>query len=236
MKKVIINLSALGVMAIISGCAATDIDDFARKYHPDNVKKMALRSMSGDSATKFISGFGDPVMAKSFSEYYDKKGYSFDHSSNIFHISKQIIDFSENVYMGKANRYVEQLPSENELTKKYKDTILQRGNSYKVLTGNFNKKLIELITGRNAPSFNPEKKLFLKWNLFPAIAEFDKSGELVSLMIGNYTIEAAYGQYNNPNVQSEIQQNVIVYRGSLLNKVRNNITQAMWKENTIKSS
>jgi hypothetical protein len=236
MKKVIINLSILGTMAIMSGCAVTDVDDFARKYSPDNVKKMALRSISGDSAEKFVSGFGDPVMAKSFSEYYDKKGYSFDHGANNFNIRKQVVDFSENVYMRKADSYVEQLPSENELTKKYKDTILQKGNSYKVLTGAFNKKLIELIGGRSVSNFNRTKKLFLKWNIFPAIAEFDKSGELVSLMIGNYTIEPAYGQYNNPNVQSEIQQNVIVYRDNLLNKVRTNITQTMWKENTIKSS
>lgn len=235
MNKIVYNLSLATFVAILSGCAASDIDNFARKYSPDNVQRMALRSLSNDSAKKFEKKFNDPVLAKAFSKYYDKKGYAFDYEPNKFHIRKVLVNFSDNVYMKQANDYIEQLPTENEFTKLYKETILKRGNHYKVLTGSFNKKLIELMTNRKMPRFSPQKKLYLKWNTFPAIAEFDNNGKLVSLMVGNYTTEAAYGMYKNPEVQSEIMQNILLFSGNELNKVRLNVTSSMWKENTIES-
>jgi len=235
-NRIFLSLSMAGLISGFSGCTATTVDEFARKYSPDNVKRMAARSMSGQTQSSFISGFSDPVLAKEFAEFYDKEGYSLDYSTNTFNIKKQLVYFSENVYLGQADAYIANNSGENEFSKKYKETIVKKGNSYKILTGDFNKELMEIMIGGKIPEFSKAKMQYVKTNLIPAIAEFDKNNDLVSIMLNTVFVGAAFDKVRNPNVQSEIMINVAFFTGSTLNKIKNNVAVRKWEEHLIKSS
>jgi hypothetical protein len=232
MKNIIISLSIVVSSFIFSGCA---MDRIANEYSPENVERMLKRKISGDSQNKFVKSFSDKELAKEFALYYDKMGYSMDYTNNLFNIKKKLVYFSQNVYMGQADAYIKNSSGENEFSKKYKKIILKKGHKYKTFKGDFNKRLYEIILSRKVPSINNRKEL-MRWNLIPAIAEYNKNGELVSLMLNSVLIEAAYGKINNPNVQSEISLNISVFTANALNTVKNNVSMQEWDDNLIMES
>ncbi|KAB7889571.1 hypothetical protein [Poseidonibacter ostreae] len=230
-----VKIGVVGIVStlLLSGCA---VDKFAQKYSPENVKRMIAKKMNGKSESGFKIKFQDKDLANKFATYYDKDGYIFDYTSNTFNVQKQLVYFSQNVYLKNANSYIQNNSAENEFSKKYKETILERGNNYKILTGDFNKELIEVSMNRKVPNFRQSTKQYLKWNLIPVIAEFDSHNELKSIMLNRVEIGSAYDRYRDPNVQSEINLNILVYTGNALNTIKNNVSKKKWEDNLISSS
>ena len=227
MTKKILSIALIGALGVgFSGCA---VDKFATKYDPDNVKRMLMKSLSGDSKEKFERTFESRYWSKEFSKYYDDDNYTFDYTRNNIKITKHLVYFSENVYLGQAPEYVQNHSSNNEFIELYKNKIIERGNNYKVLRGAFNAHLLRLIYGYNVKPFNRESMQYVKTKLIPVVAEFDNNDNLVSLMLNIVKIAAEFDQVRNPNVQSEIILENYFYVGSKLNAVKNNISQVEWK-------
>lgn len=226
-----VGLGVLTASILFTGCA---VDEFARKYSPENVQQMAMKALDGKSAEKFKEDFRDKHLGSKFAEFYDKEGYSFDYSSNSIQLKKQLVYFSQNIYMKDAYNYVQNKAPSNNITKLYKDTVIERGNTYKVYTGKFNKEVIKVALGSsNLPDYNSSKKRYVKWDLIPLVAEYDKDNNLKSIMLTNVEVGAAYDQVRNPNVQSEIEMTALIYVDTALNPIKNNISVKNWEDNLI---
>jgi len=232
MKKIILSMMILGSIFLFTGCA---MDEVTNKYSPDNVERMLKRNMSGDSQSKFISTYEDKTIAKSFAKYYDRDRYQMDYTSDFFVIRKKLVYFSQNVYLGDADNYIERHSSDNEFSRKYKSLIRKRGNTYKVLKGSFNRRLWEIKTSQRVRKYNKQGHI-IKATAVPAIAEFNRRGQLVSLMLNSVEIEAAYGKVNNPNVQSEINLKIAMLVDGALNRIRNNVSIRDWNDNLLYQS
>lgn len=228
------GLSSITIGMLLTGCA---VDEFARKYSPDNVKRMVMNSLSSKNKGNFEKDFSDKHLAKTFKPFYDEDGYSFNYTKNSVKIQKQLVYFSQNIYMKNAFSYVQNNASETNLTKAYKKAILDRGNYYKVYTGKFNKEVIKIAFGRQSlGDFRKSNMRYLKWDLVPLVAEYDPNNELVSLMMTNVEVGAAYDQVRNPNVQSEIELTAIIYVNKALNPIKNNLSKKEWEDNLISQS
>lgn len=226
-----LGLGAITATVLLSGCA---VDEFARKYSPDNVGKMLMDSMSGKNAENMKKDFKDSYLAEKFSPYYDKDGHTVEYTSNSIQITKQLVYFSQNVYMKDAFGYVRNNAAETEITKEYKNAIVERGNIYKVYTGTFNKKIVSIVVGNsNLPEFNRDRMNYIKWDLVPLIVEYNPQGELISVMMSKVEIGAAYDQVRNPNVQSEIEMTTLLYVDNALNPIRYNVSKKDWEDNLI---
>ena len=225
------NLFSLGLCVItaavlFNGCA---VDEFARKYSPENVGRTLMNPFNGKNAESFKKDFSDSYLADKFIQFYDKKGYAFDYSTNNIQIKKQLVYFSENVYLRDAFAYVRNNAAETEVTKLYKTAVLDRGNIYREYKGSFNKRIISIMSGiQNLPEFNRKRMNYNKWDLVPLFAEYTPEGELVSIMMSSVEVGAAFDQVKNPNVQSEIEMNTIVQVGKSLNPIKYNVSIKDW--------
>ena len=232
MKRKLVAVSALTGLLIFSGCA---MDKIANDYSPENIGKTLAKNANGGNPSKVIQTVQDKDIAQSFAEYYSKDRHSMDYTSNMVVITKKLVYFSQNVYMSQVNSYIEETDAEQDFFNKYKDLIKKRGNSYKVLTSRFNQQLWEAKLGSSSlPTINNRQQL-LKWSVKPAIAEFNKSGELVSVMLNTFQVAAAFNKLDTPYVQSDIDLQITILMGSALNRIKNNISMSDWSSNTIQS-
>lgn len=216
---------------LLSGCA---VDEFARKYSPDNVGKMLMNSLEGKNVDSFKKDFSDPYLASKFAKYYEKDGYSLDYTKNSVEIKKQLVYFSQNIYMKEAFSYVRNNAAQTEVTEDYKNAITQRGNTYKIYKGSFNAKVVSIVTGvKNLPDFNKDRMNYIKWDLVPLIVEYNPQGEIISMMMSNVEIGAAFDQVKNPNVQSEIEMTTLFYTSNALNPIKYSISKKDWEDNLV---
>lgn len=227
--KIVITIAiALGLM---SGCA---MDRIANDYSPENIGKTLAKKANGGNPSKMIQAIQDKDIANAFADYYSKDRYTVDYSSNLLTITKKLVYFSQNVYMGQVDHYITQTDAEQEFFNKYKTLIKKRGNNYKVLTAKFNQQLWETKLSRSLPKMNNRDQL-LKWSVKPAIAEFNNNGELVSVMLNTFQIAAAFNKFNASYVQSDIDLQITVLTGSMLSRIKNNISMNDWSSNTIQA-
>jgi hypothetical protein len=218
------------MLTIFTGCA---MDEIARKYSPEGVTKMLQDKMSGRSADNLLKDFQEPTLAKPFVKFYDMPRHSLSYNKTTITLTNQWVHFSENVYMNEVNSYIADHSADNEFAKLYKEAVKSRGNEYKKFTAPFNKKVAEKMYGRAVPSFDKSKDLRLIWDKIPMLAEFNKEGELLSVMIFKVEVGAAFNKFNNPHVQSEIILNTIIAVGSSLNSIKNSISKKEWEENQL---
>ena len=235
MKKNILSLSGILVAGLLfGGCAATQsIDEFAYKYSPENVGKTLRDSMSGKNQDGFTKTFEDKELAKAFVAYYDKPKCSLEYDNNNFLIKQIVVGFDDNLYLGKSPTYIRSNIASNEIFTKYKEVIKAKGNTVKMYAGTFNKKLLEVMTGRTIATYDPEYKRIMDLTSVPVIAEFNSQNELVSILLVKVDVLAAFNQINNPNVQSEITLNAYFFVGAELNPIKYQVSENQWKENQL---
>jgi len=218
------------VIATFSGCA---MDEFARKYSPEGVTQMLKDKMSGKSAENLLKDFKEPTLAKPFVKFYDMPRHSLKYHQTTITVTNQWVHFSENVYMNRVDNYIVDHSTDNEFAKLYKEAVQKRGNVYRKFTAPFNQKVVEKIYGRAVPTFDKNRDLKLIWNKIPMLAEFNKEGKLLSVMIFKVEVGAAFNKFSNPNVQSEIILNAIIAVDSSLNGIKNSISKKEWEANQL---
>ena len=232
MKRKLVAVSAITGLLIFSGCA---MDKVANDYSPENIGNTLAKKANGGDTSRIVQKVEDKDIAKAFAEYDNKDRFRLNYSRNMIDVTKKLVYFSQNVYMGQVDGYLDQTDAEQELYSKYKALIKKRGNNYKVLTSRFNQQLWEAKLGRSSlPKFNSYDRL-MKWSVKPAIAEFDKNGELVSVMLNTFLVAAAFNKFNSSYAQSDIDMKITILTGSQLNRLKNNISMNDWSSNTIQS-
>lgn len=184
----------------------------------------------------FIQNATDRQLAEKFATFYDSDRYSIRTTSTIARISGRFVEYDDGVDNKSANYFIKTRLVKNTLFDFYKQFILDRGNSYKIYASGFNSRLQSARGIGNLLSFDKTTSRYLYWNLIPVIAEYDKSGNLVSIMLNMVEKGVMFNNFNDPNAPVTIFLTADLLFGSELNPINFAIPKKEWEANLIKTS
>lgn len=184
----------------------------------------------------YIQNSSDKYLASKFSKYYDDGRYRVYNTNNITRIYARAIDYDGGCSNAQAEYCVKKYLVNDGVFQFYKKIIKERNNIYKIYTSRFNKRLQKARSGRNLMMFDDTTSRYFLWDLLPVIAEYDKDGNLVSIMLNMVEKGVMFNNFRDPQAPATIFLNTYLVHGADLNTLNFSISEDEWKSNLVQTS
>lgn len=178
----------------------------------------------------------DKYIASKFSKFYEDGKYYVRSGDNEIHFKVRVVDFGDGVNNSGATSYIRKYVIGHDLFNMYKNIIAERGNIYKVYSGDMNRHFQSIYRNGNLIEYyDLESRIYL-WDLLPAIAEFNKNGELVSIMINRVEKGVGLNHFNVGSAPATLSLVVDLLYGVELNPIKYSVSKKDWESNIIQTN
>lgn len=221
-KNLLVLMSLVSSVVIFSGCQATK----------------ELNSLMGipNTSKEYISKSGDKELATIFSKYMNTYNPRTGRVSiNSIVLYEKHFDFDDYIKQYELQDKVAQAFDQSKIVKEYKNTILKRGNSFKLYKNSLNKELIK--SAYNISKLKTRDKYsYYRYDWTPCIIEFDKNGQIKSVMTQVYEISVAYNNFSDSYAPSKAESTITIFTGFKAKTLQNKISNRMFENNFLYES
>ena len=227
---------SLSMAVLLSGCASSYSDSGTFIPSPKDVGNMLSKK---ETPQDLIAKSQDKELTQAFLEGKFTKVTSINAlPSQIMLECKRLYETDSFIYLSKSRQFYRDLAAnflQDDIAKKYIDTIQKRGNGYSIYNGEGNQAIIKAYVG-GALKENTKTELYMYDSDF-AIIEYNKSGEKISTLIRQARIEPSQlgSTMGDKDPAVTIHQNVFILFESDLKKVALNLNNATLQNNLYKS-
>ena len=168
----------------------------------------------------------DKEMAKTMAEFFGKKNIdSIDFYSNNIYIKAIVVPFDDNIAQYNIKEKIFDWYDNNKIIKAYKKAVINRGNIYKIYNNTLALKIQKVLYFNNintkfAHLVDDQLRFY---DLSPVIIEYDKNGNIYSLLIVDYRVNVAFNQFQDEQAPVRIVADIGIYSTKPAQRIRNYI-------------